>query len=113
MLKTLGETDGFIVHVMNCLMILFFKKWDFILVNNQVTIEKESQQINCIPKMLSFAFLIWDLGRFINEIETGMSGNVTAKPILSQTDGFGLDPYLAFIALGLWEVIQLSLTFHL
>lgn len=39
--------------------------------------------------MLSFTFLIWDLGRFINEIETGMSGNVTAKPILSQTDGFG------------------------
>lgn len=68
-------------------MILYIKrKQAFVPENNSVTTKKESQQINSTHKMLSFAFLIKDVGRVINHAEAVMSAGVTAKPMLSWTE---------------------------
>lgn len=61
-------------------------KQAFVPADNSVSTKIEIQQITCIHKVLSLAFLIQDLGRFINQMATGMSSGSTAKPMLSQTE---------------------------
>lgn len=62
------------------------KKQAFVPENNSVKTKKESQQINSTHKMLSFAFLIKDVGKVINHVEAVMSTGGTAKPTLGQTE---------------------------